>query len=123
MTSERSWRHAMPPALAAKEMRELAASGGLDAVAVDTALQAAGERVEARRRAWPSGLTDREVEVLQLISRGRSNRQMAENLVISVKTVGRHVENIYAKAGVSTRAGATMFALQNGLAGTPEGPT
>jgi HD-GYP domain-containing protein (c-di-GMP phosphodiesterase class II)/DNA-binding CsgD family transcriptional regulator len=123
MTSERSWRHAMPPARVAKEIRELAASGGLDPVAVDAILLAAGEPVTARRKAWPAGLTDREVQVLKLISRGRSNRQMAEDLVISPKTVGRHIENIYAKTGVSTRAGATMFALQNGLVGAPEGPS
>ncbi|MEX0790212.1 MAG: HD domain-containing phosphohydrolase [Actinomycetota bacterium] len=123
MTSERSWRDAMPPVRAAKELRELAASGQLDAAAADAVLMAAGEPVQPRRRAWPAGLTDREVQVLQLVSRGRSNRQMAEDLVISAKTVGRHVENIYAKAGVSTRAGATMFALQNGLAGPAEGPS
>lgn len=121
MTSQRSWRPAKPPAGAAKEMQELAASGGLDAGAVDAVLGAAGAPVEARRRSWPSGLTDREVQVLKLISRGRSNRQMAEDLVISPKTVGRHIENIYARTGVSTRAGATMFALQNGLVGAPEG--
>ena len=51
-----------------------------------------------------------------MISRGMSNREVAGNLTISVKTVGRHIENIYTKAGVSTRAAAAMFALQNGLA-------
>lgn len=115
MTSERPWRHALPSAGTVKELRALASSGGLDADAAETVLMAAGEPGVARRRAWPAGLTDREVEVLQLISRGRTNRQMADDLVISAKTVGRHVENIYAKADVSTRAGATMFALQNGL--------
>jgi DNA-binding NarL/FixJ family response regulator len=90
---------------------------------LDRVLMAAGEPVEARRRAWPAGLTDREVQILKLISGGRSNRQVAEDLVISAKTVGRHVENIYAKADVSTRAGATMFALQNGLVGPTETPS
>jgi HD-GYP domain-containing protein (c-di-GMP phosphodiesterase class II)/DNA-binding CsgD family transcriptional regulator len=123
MTSERPWRHAMPSAGAAKELRALASSGALDADAVDRVLMAAGEPVEARRRAWPAGLTDREVQILKLISGGRSNRQVAEDLVISAKTVGRHVENIYAKADVSTRAGATMFALQNGLVGPTETPS
>jgi HD-GYP domain-containing protein (c-di-GMP phosphodiesterase class II)/DNA-binding CsgD family transcriptional regulator len=115
MTSERPWRGALSLGEAAKELRALGASGGLDPDAAETVLVAAGEPVEVRRRAWPAGLTDREVQVLRLISRGLTNRQIAEQLVISVKTVGRHVENIYAKAEVSTRAGATMFALQNGL--------
>jgi HD-GYP domain-containing protein (c-di-GMP phosphodiesterase class II) len=66
---------------------------------------------------YPSGLTDREVQVLRLIARERTNRQMAEELYISPKTVGRHVENIYAKIGVSTRAGAAVFAMENSLIG------
>ena len=47
----------------------------------------------------PAGLTDREVEVLRLIARGHANKQVAVELGISTKTVGRHVEHIYAKAG------------------------
>ncbi len=68
-------------------------------------------------RGWPAGLTDREVEVLRLIARGRSNREVAERLVISTKTVGRHVENVYAKIGVSSRAAAAVFAMENRLLG------
>ena len=66
-------------------------------------------------RAWPAGLTDREVEVLRLIARGRSNREVAERLFISPKTVGRHVENLYRKIGVSSRAAAAVFAMEHGL--------
>jgi DNA-binding NarL/FixJ family response regulator len=55
------------------------------------------------------------VEVLRLIARGRSNREVAERLVISPKTVGRHVENLYAKIGVSSRAAAAVFAMQHRL--------
>jgi DNA-binding NarL/FixJ family response regulator len=55
------------------------------------------------------------VEVLRLIARGRSNREVAAALVISPKTVGTHVEHIYAKAGVSTRAGAALFAMEHAL--------
>ncbi|CAN5785883.1 hypothetical protein BH23ACT12_BH23ACT12_10930 [soil metagenome] len=120
MISERSWRPALSSDRAVVELRELVASGAFDADAVDAVLAAAGEPVVPRRRTRPAGLTDREVEVLQLISRGSSNRQVADRLVISVKTVGRHVENIYAKTGVSTRAGAAMFALQHGLSLPPE---
>ena len=63
----------------------------------------------------PAGLTDREVEVLGLIARGHANKQVADALGISPKTVGRHVEHIYAKASVTTRAGATLFAMEHGL--------
>jgi DNA-binding CsgD family transcriptional regulator len=121
MTSKRSWRPAMSRREAVAALRELAASGGLGVEAVDGVLAAAGEPVAPRRRTWPGGLTDREVEVLQLISQGRSNRQVAAGLTISAKTVGRHIENIYSKLGVSTRAGAAVFALQNGLV-PPSGP-
>jgi DNA-binding NarL/FixJ family response regulator len=55
------------------------------------------------------------VEVLRLIARGRSNREVAERLVISPKTVGRHVENLYRKIGVSSRAAAAVFAMEHGL--------
>ena len=65
--------------------------------------------------AWPADLTDREVEVLRLIARGRSNREVAERLFISTKTVGRHVENVYAKIGVSSRAAAALFAMEHRL--------
>ncbi len=122
MTSERPWRPAMPSSQAATTLREQVGAGRLDGAAVDAVLAAAGQPVVASRRNWPAGLTDREVEILQLISRGNSNREVAEHLVISVKTVGRHVENIYAKAGISTRAGAAMFALQHGLTRPPGSP-
>jgi DNA-binding NarL/FixJ family response regulator len=55
------------------------------------------------------------VEVLRLIARGRSNREVAELLFTSRKTVGRHVENLYRKAGVSSRAAAAVFAMENRL--------
>jgi DNA-binding NarL/FixJ family response regulator len=55
------------------------------------------------------------VEVLRLIARGRTNREVAEHLVISPKTVGRHVENLYAKIGVSSRAAAAVFAMEHSL--------
>jgi DNA-binding NarL/FixJ family response regulator len=67
------------------------------------------------RRARPAGLSEREVEVLRLLARGLTNRQMAAALGLSAKTVGRHVENIYAKARVSSRAAAALFAVENGL--------
>ena len=65
----------------------------------------------------PGGLTDREVDVLRLIARGHTNRVIGEELYISSKTVGRHVENIYSKIGVSTRAGAALYAMEQRLLG------
>ena len=62
-----------------------------------------------------AGLTEREVEVLRLIARGHGNKQVAVLLGISPKTVGRHVEQVYAKAEVRTRAGAALFAMEQGL--------
>jgi DNA-binding NarL/FixJ family response regulator len=57
------------------------------------------------------------VEVPRLIAQGRSNRGIAQALVITQKTAGHHVEHIYAKAGVSSRVGAALFAMQHDLAG------
>ena len=89
-------------------------AGRLDGDAVDAVLRAAGHRVR-RRREWPAGLTAREVEVLRLLARGLSNKEIAERLVISPKTAGNHVEHIYAKIGASNRAQASLFAMKHGL--------
>ena len=86
----------------------------MDGDVVEALLGAAGHRV-ARRREGPAGLTAREVDVLRLVSRGLSSREIATRLVISPKTVRNHVEHIYSKIGVSNRAGASFFALQHGL--------
>jgi HD-GYP domain-containing protein (c-di-GMP phosphodiesterase class II) len=89
-------------------------TGRLDGAGVDVVLRAAGHRVR-RRRQWPAGLTTREVEVLRLVARGLSYRQIAEKLVISRKTASNHVERVYAKIGVTNRAMASLFAVQHGL--------
>lgn len=65
----------------------------------------------------PAGLTEREVEVLRLIAAGKTNKEIAEALFLSGKTVSRHLSNIFAKIDVSTRAAATAFAFENKLAG------
>jgi DNA-binding NarL/FixJ family response regulator len=66
----------------------------------------------------PKGLTVREVEVVRLIAAGDSNRAIAEKLVLSEKTVARHVSNIFGKVGATSRSGVTAFAYDNGLMGT-----
>jgi HD-GYP domain-containing protein (c-di-GMP phosphodiesterase class II) len=99
---------------AAAETRAEVKAGRLDAESVAAVLGAAGHRVP-RRREGPAGLTAREVEVLRLLARGLSNKEIAERLVISPKTAGNHVEHIYAKIDASSRATASLFAMQHGL--------
>jgi HD-GYP domain-containing protein (c-di-GMP phosphodiesterase class II) len=99
---------------AAAELRAEVRAGHLDADTVDAVLGAAGHRVP-RRREGPAGMTRREVEVLRLLARGLSNKEIATRLVISPKTVANHVEHIYAKIGASNRAAASLFAMHHGL--------
>jgi DNA-binding CsgD family transcriptional regulator len=73
------------------------------------------ERAAGSEELPDGGLTKRELEVLRLLCAGRTNRQIAESLVLSVRTVDRHVSNIYAKLGVSSRAAATGYAHEHGL--------
>ena len=70
---------------------------------------------ESLKRQWPSGLTDREVEILRISATGLTKRQMAQHLIISEKTVGTHLEHIYNKIGCSSRAAAVLFAMEHGL--------
>jgi DNA-binding NarL/FixJ family response regulator len=69
-----------------------------------------------RDAALPAGLTPREAEVLRLVAAGKTNRDIAVTLVISEHTVSRHLQNMFAKIGVSSRAAATAFAFEHGLA-------
>jgi len=119
MTEPRPYRDSLDPGQASRELRAEVIAGRLDSAAAEAVLKAAGHRVPARR-AWPGGLTAREVEVLGLLARGQSNRQIARSLVVTPKTAANHVEHIYAKLGVSSRAAATLWATQHGLMGTFE---
>ncbi len=114
LTADRPHRPAVAEDEAARTL-EAEAGSKLDADAVSCVLAAAGQRAAPSPPRWPADLTDREVEVLCLIARGRSNREVAERLFISAKTVGRHVENVYAKIGVSSRAAAAVFAMEHRL--------
>ena len=100
---------------AADQLRGEARTGRLDAEAVDTVLAAAGHRA-SRRKPWSAGLTSREVEVLRLVAQGRSNREIATELVIAEKTARNHVERVYSKLGVNNRTQATLAAIDRGLA-------
>jgi len=111
----RPHRSALTPEAAADETWLQVEHGRLDGDAVRAMLDGAGHAPAPRRRDPPAGLSEREVEVLRLMASGRSNREMAEVLFISPKTVGHHVQHIYDKLGISTRVGATLFALQHGV--------
>jgi HD-GYP domain-containing protein (c-di-GMP phosphodiesterase class II) len=114
MTELRPHRPALSPDIAAEKLRREAKAGRLDSQAVDAVLNAAGHKVE-KRRGRSTDLSEREIEVLRLMARGLTNRQMASQLFIAEKTVGHHIQHIYNKIGVSTRAAATLFAVQNDL--------
>lgn len=115
MREARPYRPALDaPAAEAELMRE-AEEGRLDPEAVDAVLAAAGHRVRERSRELPAGLTERELEVLLVLVRGESNQEIAEDLGISAKTVGHHVQHVYQKAGVRSRAAATLWAFEHDL--------
>nr|WP_238889339.1 HD domain-containing phosphohydrolase [Mycobacterium sp. IDR2000157661] len=111
----RPYREALGPAGAARRLRERVRDGALDPAAADAVLHAAGQPAAGRTK--PHGLTAREAEVLRRVAQGASNKQIAAELVISEKTVRNHVEHVYAKIGVSNRIGASLYALERGLAG------
>ena len=115
MTEDRPHRAAHSPDDAAAQVHSDVAAGRLDRAAADAVLHSAGQRVVATKRSWPAGLSEREVDVLRLIGRGLSKRQVAEALVIAPATVDHHVRHVYGKIGVSTRAGAAVFALEHGI--------
>ena len=110
----RAHRRAHESGEAARVLQAEVRAGRLDGEAVQAVLGATGQPV-ARRRDWAAGLTAREVEVLSLLARGSSNKQIAARLCISAKTAGNHVEHIYMKIGASSRAQASLFAMQHGL--------
>jgi HD-GYP domain-containing protein (c-di-GMP phosphodiesterase class II) len=114
LTESRPHRPARTPEAVASELRGEVAARRLDGDAADAVLRAAGHRVRLRKE-WPSGLTSREVEVLRLVARGQSNKEIGQSLLISSKTTGTHVEHIYSKIGASNRAQASLFAMKHGL--------
>jgi HD-GYP domain-containing protein (c-di-GMP phosphodiesterase class II) len=115
MTQDRPHRPALTPSAAAEQLNSEAAQGRLDAEAVRAVLEAAGHPQARAQLTWPAGLSDREVQVLRLFARGHTNQEIARLLWISPKTAGHHVQHIYAKVGVSTRAAAALFAMEHDL--------
>jgi len=115
MTELRPHRPAFSPEASAREMAKQVTAGRLDREAVSAVLEAGGQRAQMPRRDWPAGLSDREIDVIRLAVRGRSNRQMARELFVSEDTVKTHLRHIYEKVGFSSRAGLALFAMENDL--------
>jgi HD-GYP domain-containing protein (c-di-GMP phosphodiesterase class II)/DNA-binding CsgD family transcriptional regulator len=114
MREPRPFRPPLSEEQAAAELQADARAGKLDAEAVAAVLAAAGHSV-GRRREWPAGLTTREVDVLRLVARGLSSKQIATELVITPKTARNHIEHIYTKIDASSRVAASLFATEHGL--------
>jgi HD-GYP domain-containing protein (c-di-GMP phosphodiesterase class II) len=115
MREARPYRPALDPAAAEAELKREVEEGRLDADAVDAVLAAAGHRVSKQSRELPAGLTRRELEVLLALVLGHSNQAIADDLGISAKTVGHHVQHVYRKVGVRSRAAATVWAFEQDL--------
>ncbi len=117
LTEPRPQRPALAPDAAANVLRTESRPGKLDHEAVAAVLEAAGHGRARIATAYPAGLTDREVQVLRLVARGQPTKQIALALSISARTAQHHVIHIYEKIGVSSRAAAALFAVENGLLG------
>jgi HD-GYP domain-containing protein (c-di-GMP phosphodiesterase class II) len=115
MREPRPHRAALSPVAAADELCQEVKAGRFTPEAANAVLTAVGQPRQPVRR--PAGLSERECEVLRLLARGMSTKQAARELGISPKTCDHHIQRLYGKAGVSTRAGATLFALEHGLVG------
>ena len=115
MLQPRPHRPARTVGEAAGELRRDVTAGRLDSQAVEAVLGSAGVPRRNTKPSRPGNLTDREIEVLRLMAQGCSNREMAASLGITPKTAGHHVQHIYDKIGVSTRAAAALFAVENRL--------
>lgn len=120
MIEPRPHRPAKDPADAAKELARLAEDGLHDHAMVSAVIEASGQPIPDMER--PAGLTERETEVIGLLARGLQTKQIATALGISPKTADTHIQSGYRKMGVSTRASATLFAMEHGLVPSGELP-
>lgn len=114
LVSDRPQRRAFTAERAAAQLSAEARAGRLDADAVRAVL-AAAEGTGRVARVRPAGLTDRQIEVLRLMAGGLSNKAIGERLVITTRTAEHHGQDVYARIGVSSRAGAALFAMEHGL--------
>lgn len=114
LRAERPHRSAFEPAAARDEIAAAVQARILDRDATDAVLEAAAQD-PVPPPDWPAGLTDREIDVLGQLASGAGDKQIAADLGITAKTVAHHVQHIYDKIGVRSRAGATLFAVENRL--------
>jgi HD-GYP domain-containing protein (c-di-GMP phosphodiesterase class II) len=121
LTTERADRAPFSPADAAAELRRLESEGAIEPRACRAVLVAAGHGEPpanaGKRPQNPGGLTRREVDVLRLAARGHTTREIADRLFISPKTADHHIQHIYGKIGVSTRAAAALWAMEHTVVG------
>lgn len=117
MTGRRPHRPALAPERAEGRLLADARRGLLDPEAAGAVLAAAGRAAVVPRQDLPAGLSAREVEVLGLVADGHSNAEIARRLTISRRTPEHHVQHIYTKIGVSSRAAAALFAMEHHLLG------
>ena len=118
MRETRPHRRPIPASEVAAVLDGEVAKGRLDRDAVSAVLQTADDRERRGHVArHPGGLSDEEIDVLRLVSRGLSDRQVATEMGLPAAEVSRHLRFAYEKIGVTTRAAAAMFAMRNGLVG------
>lgn len=120
LTEPRAYRKPFATSEAAEMVVTMSNNGLLDPAMVQAVVEASGEPPPEVQ--YPSGLTEREVEVLGLLARGLLTKQIARHFDVSPKTVDTHIQAAYRKIGVSTRAAATLFALEHGLIVSGEFP-
>jgi len=112
---ERPHRPAMTDAAAAAKLRSAVKEGKLCGEAVEAVLAVAGQPARRASSERLAGLTAREIEVLRLIAAGKTAKEAARELDIAPKTADNHIQSLYSKIGVKTRAGAALYALEHGL--------
>jgi DNA-binding NarL/FixJ family response regulator len=115
MSQARAHRPALAAAELVRQAEIEARSGRLDLEVTRAVLEVAGHAPRRVRRETAAGLSEREVEVLQAVARGLSNREIAERFSISPRTAEHHVQHIYTKIGASSRAAAALFAMEHDL--------
>ncbi len=115
MTEDRPHRPKATPQEAARRLSAEAKAGRIDPRAAEAVLAAAGHKAAQVHRSQTIQLTARELEVLRLLARQFTNKQIARMLAISRKTVEHHVSHIFDKTGVTTRTGAALYATHHNL--------
>ncbi|ESY65835.1 LuxR C-terminal-related transcriptional regulator [Mesorhizobium sp. M0051] len=112
---ERPHRRALSSDAAATQLRAAVREGSICPDAAEAVLSFAGQRSRRAPHRPLAGMTPREIEVLRLIAAGLTAKEAGRNLDISPKTADHHIQNVYAKIGVTTRAAAALYAVEHGL--------